>query len=448
MKKVVIFLFIMCTIIAINSNVQAKYVIEYNNKIADIKIDTVAPIIIMNSITNSNAGYPKYANKTHVITLIVNVRERNVKENKFNKENVKILVGEKENIPQSYEIEELFNTGKSISYKITLSGIIEEGKIKVKVPKGTIIDISNNENQETIMDTGIEIDNTPPVVAFTQKDSGNGKMIANMQANEEIRPIKAWDISNNYTAVSKEFKNNVTYPIPVIDCAQNTTKVEVNVTKATNIIFKYGSLGGGTGTIRNWEIGQGNNEIVGQKMIKENPIYKTEMTMLQTQGDIENDFIQMQNYVHTYWGAGSKAISDTYETTYTHGYNPGENSYSSLANGTLAYINQKLSLILGGDGVNRADNKGVNNTKIPLEIAQKYMYGVSGIRLKIKDNSYYAIIYQTYNSETGWQKVCENGEESLYKHDKPISAYRASLIPNTEKQYLIDYWNKDIGQKI
>ena len=144
MKKVVIFLFIMCTIIAINSNVQAKYVIEYNNKIADIKIDTVAPIIIMNSITNSNAGYPKYANKTHVITLIVNVRERNVKENKFNKENVKILVGEKENIPQSYEIEELFNTGKSISYKITLSGIIEEGKIKVKVPKGKIIDISKN----------------------------------------------------------------------------------------------------------------------------------------------------------------------------------------------------------------------------------------------------------------------------------------------------------------
>lgn len=183
-------------------------------------------------------------------------------------------------------------------------------------------------------------------------------------------------------------------------------------------------------------------------MIKENPIYKTEMTMLQTQGDIENDFIQMQNYVHTYWGVGSKAISDTYETTYTHGYNPGENSYSSLANGILAYINQKLSLILGGDGVNRADNKGVNNTKIPLEIAQKY--NVWSFRYKIKNKRQFILYNNISNIQfrNSWQKVCENGEESLYKHDKPISAYRASLIPNTEKQYLIDYWNKDIGQKI
>ncbi len=449
MKKVVIFLFIMFIVIATNSNVQAKYVIEYNNKIADIKIDTVEPTIVMRNVTNSNTSYPKYANKTHTITLVIHVKEKNVKENKFNEKNVKILIGEKECIPQLYKIEESFNTGKIISYKVTLSGITEEGKLKVKVPKGTIIDISNNENQETIMDTGIEIDNTPPVVSFTQKNSENGKVIANIHANEKLRPIKAWNISTaDYATLTKEFKNNVTYPIPIVDYAQNTTTTEVNINKATNIIFKYGALGGDTTKLRNWEIGQGNNEIVGQKMIKENPIYKTEMTMLQAQGDIEKDFIQMQNYMHTYWGAGSKAISDTYETTYIHGYNPGKDKYSSLTNGTLAYINQKLSLILGGDGINRVDNKGINNAKIPLKIAKKYMFGVSGISLKVKDNSYYTILYQVYNVETGWQKVCENGEEALYKHDKPISAFRASLIPDTEKQYLINYWNKDIGQKI
>ena len=33
MKKILIFIFIMFIIIATNSNVQAKYVIEYNNKI-------------------------------------------------------------------------------------------------------------------------------------------------------------------------------------------------------------------------------------------------------------------------------------------------------------------------------------------------------------------------------------------------------------------------------
>ena len=446
MKKIVIFLFIMFTIIAIDSNVQAKYVIEYNNKIANIKIDTVEPTIAISNIFNSNTEYPKYANKMHTIILVIHVKERNVKENKFNEENVKILVGEKECMPQLYKIDESFNTGKMISYKLTLSGIIEEGKLKVKVPKGTIIDISNNENQETIMDTGIEIDNTPPVISFTQKSSENGKIIANIHANEKIRPINAWDISKtDYTTLTKEFKNNVTYPIPIVDYAQNTTKAEVNITKATNIIFNYGSLGGDTTKLRNWEIGQGNNEIVGQKMLKENPIYKIEMTMIRTEGDIEKDFVQMQNYIHTYWGNGGKAVSDTYETTYIHGYNPGEDKYSSLANGTLAYVNKKISLILGGDGVNSANNGGIGNEKIPLEIAKKYMFGVSGIRFKVKDDSYYTILYQTYNVETGWQKVCENGEESLYKHDKPISKFRASLIPKTEKQYLIDYWNKDIG---
>ena len=77
MKKVVIFLFIMFIIIATNSNVQAKYVIEYNNKIADIKIDTVEPTIVMRNVTNSNTSYPKYANKTHTITLVIHVKEKN-----------------------------------------------------------------------------------------------------------------------------------------------------------------------------------------------------------------------------------------------------------------------------------------------------------------------------------------------------------------------------------
>lgn len=46
---------------------------------------------------------------------------------------------------------------------------------------------------------------------------------------------------------------------------------------------------------------------------------------------------------------------------------------------------------------------------------------------------------------SGWLKVSCDGQENSYQHDKPISAFRMNLVPKTEKQYLIDFWNRDIG---
>ena len=33
----------------------------------------------------------------------------------------------------------------------------------------------------------------------------------------------------------------------------------------------------------------------------------------------------------------------------------------------------------------------------------------------------------------------------MYAKDKPISAFRITLVPKSERQYVIDTWDKDIG---
>lgn len=92
------------------------------------------------------------------------------------------------------------------------------------------------------------------------------------------------------------------------------------------------------------------------------------------------------------------------------------------------------------------NNRGNSNGKpIPQEIAKQYLFGVSGLKVKLKDPSYNSIVYQICVKGYGWQRAVSDGEEAVYSHDKAIGAYRMSLIPKTEKQYLIDLWNQDIG---
>lgn len=442
MKKKIVFLTIVLLAILISSHSYGKYVIEYTNTIVNINVDNVAPRIELLSVENSNQDYPQYANQTHLLTIKVNVIEKNIKENLFGKEQIKILVGEQETNPAIYEIKEIKRAGKIIVYEIKLKQILGDGKLKIKVLEKTIIDKSENSNRETTLETGVTIDNTAPVIKFTQQELAEGKILAKLEANEKVRKIEGWELSETEENLTREFANNVTYPLPVTDYAQNISQVEININKATYIKLEYGGLGANC----KWEFGQGNNEIVGKEMITQNPLYKIELLSLRTKGKIENDWIQIQNYMHTYWGEGKKGLSYIYETIYQHGYNPSSTSYVSMASGELAYVNKEVSLILGGDGVNFTGNRGISKgNPIPEEIANQYLFGVSGLRVKIKDTSYYSIVYQIWVNGYGWLKPASDGEEISYAHDKPMGAYRMSLIPKTEKQYLIDLWSKDVG---
>ena len=441
MKKKVVFLFIIVIIIFMQEKSFAKYVIEYTNQVAQINIDTKIPEIKFMSYTNTNI-YKAYANKTHTIKIKIQVIESNTKENYFDTEHVKILVGGNEVKPGNYTIKRVAGSTKMAIYELELSGIEGDGNLQIEVPKGTVIDISNNQNEKTILNIGLKIDNTAPAVTVSTQVTQEGKEIANVSANEGIQERNGWERNLEGTSMSKEFENNVSYPFPVTDYAQNTTTVNIEIKKATYMYIKFG----GESLEQYWEFSTGNNEIIGKRFLANNPIEKIEMMSLSTKGNVAKDFIQTRIYEHTYWGEGARYSSSSYEKICSHGYYPSADAFSSYANnGIEGMVDREISLVFGGDGVNRAGKKALGSYAIPEEIAKQYLHGISSLTLKLSDTSYYSIVYQIYIVGQGWQEVKQNGEEAIYQYDKPMSACRISIIPNTEKQYLIDLWNKDIG---
>lgn len=67
------------------------------------------------------------------------------------------------------------------------------------------------------------------------------------------------------------------------------------------------------------------------------------------------------------------------------------------------------------------------------------------IQSKLKNISDFSIVYQAYTKNSGWSEVISDKQKNLVQYGKSISALRINLVPITEKQYLIDFWNRDIG---
>ena len=70
--------------------------------------------------------------------------------------------------------------------------------------------------------------------------------------------------------------------------------------------------------------GYGNYDIAGRAAVEKNKIYKTEALAFHTEGNLDNDFLQVSTYIHTYWGDGGLARCTTNGIIYSHGYNPGK----------------------------------------------------------------------------------------------------------------------------
>ena len=81
MKKIITFLFVFLISIFICINSYAKYVIENTSLVANINIDGEIPKIEFLSVSNTNEGYNKYANKTHTIIVEFRIKEKNIKKN-------------------------------------------------------------------------------------------------------------------------------------------------------------------------------------------------------------------------------------------------------------------------------------------------------------------------------------------------------------------------------
>ncbi len=440
-NKLPTIIFIIIITILINTVVNAKYVIENKFDVANLDIDRTKPVIELIKIENNNIGYENYANKTHEISITIKIKDKNLDKVFIDKEHTNIKINDKNIQIEGIEFTKLQDSKEEQLYKIKLKNITENGKLKIEFIEGTAIDTGKLENDNTEIDTNITIDNIAPRGTLTENKISDGKVNALIKLSEEIRKLDGWENEKNKLEIQKEFTNNISYDLPIVDYAGNKTIIKVNILQATYIKLNYASHNSEVG----WTFGYGNYDIAGKDAIMKNPIYKTEALAFNFSGNVDKDFIKANAYVHSYWGEGSTAKS--YDgITYKYGYNPSKNSYKSMNSADLVEIDGKKCFQFGGNGMNVYNNTDINGKNpIPYDVAYKYPYGISGIKIMLKDYTYYSIVYQILVDKVGWVKSCADGEECMYRKDKPMSAFRVALIPKSEKQYVIDTWNKDIG---
>ena len=409
-----------------------------------MNIDRTKPQIELIEIQNTNTNYPKYANKTHTISFKIKVTEKNIKENNFVKDFFGFKLDENNiNIVENnLSIKEIESTNEGKIYKIDIKGISGNGKLSMQIKEGAIIDKGGLKSESQNIQTGITIDNTAPVGKFKEVKIQDGKVNGEITLSENIRKIDGWSFKDNNLKITKEFTNNISYQLPITDYAGNTSNVDINITQATYINIVYASHNSCIG----WSFGYGNYDVAGKDAIKVNPVYRTEALAFNISGNVDKDFVQANTYIYTYWGEGSKGKCTTSGLIYNYGYNPGKNAFKSMNSNDLITINSKKYFQFGGSGINGYLNTDANSQNpIPGEVANKYKYGISGITMKLKDYSQYSIIYQILVNRAGWVKTASDGSECTYNHNTPMSAFRIALVPKTEKQYVINQWNKDVG---
>lgn len=441
MKKYVS-LFIFVFVIGITFSVNAKYVMEYQNKVATIDIDRNPPKIEVTKIQNTNTGYEGFANKTHTVIVGIKVTEEHIIQNYINDKTVKVLIDGKEAVLDKMVIAERSKTDKYIMYDIALQGIQTEGKLTLEILEGTIFDKSYNTNTKTIIETKITVDNTSPEASFSEEASDGGKVSANILANEQIREIDGWTLTEENKKLEKEFPNNISYYLTITDLAHNQSKVAINITKATYIKVTYASHNSEIG----WTYGHGNYDVAGGKAVKTNPMYKTEALALKITGNLPKDFVEINTFIYTHWGEGTQATCNDSGLIYNYGYNPSEIEYKTMNSSDLVTIDDEKYIQFGGSAINSHQKTDINgNNPIPEEIATQYKYGISGLKIKLKDYTSYSIVYQILVDNYGWINACSDGEEAMYKYNVPMSAMRMALVPKSEKQYILELWNQDVG---
>lgn len=429
-------------IISKSTTIHAKYIFQNEFCIANLNIDRTNPKIELLSINNNNIGYENYANKTHNITIKVKIIEKNIKDIFLDKEHIKIKIDDKYVNYVEVKANKIEDISYGGIYQIELSNLDGNGNLKVDILEGTAVDTSELKNEILEISTNIIIDNIEPNGKLVEKKVAEGKVNATINFNEKIKEIEGWKFSEDKLKAEKEFTNNISYELPIVDYAGNKSVIEVNITQATYINIIYASHNSVVG----WSFGYGNYDIAGKEAIAKNPVYKTEALAFNINGNIDADFVQAKSYIYTYWGEGSYGRCTTSGNSYNYGYNPLEGRYKSMKSTDLVTIEDKKYFQLGGSGINGDQNTDINkNNPIPSNIANQYKYGICGINFKLKDYSQFSIIYQIYVDKIGWIETCSDGQECMYNKMLPMSAFRIALIPKSEKQYVLDTWNKDIG---
>lgn len=67
------------------------------------------------------------------------------------------------------------------------------------------------------------------------------------------------------------------------------------------------------------------------------------------------------------------------------------------------------------------------------------------ITSRLKEFSDFSIVFQAYEKDIGWSKVVSDQQKDSSQYGKFVYGFRINLVPKTEKQYLINFWNRDTG---
>lgn len=434
-------IFLILLLISINSISNAKYIFDFEFDVADLNIDRTKPKIEYISVYNNNLGYEKYANKTHIIKVNVKVTEKNIGQDILENDEIKLKVNDKFVNNSEIVVKLIEKNADSYIYEITLKNLTGNGLLDIVIEKGAITDLGGLESDQLLINTGITIDNIAPETEFSEEEIEKGRVNGVIDSNEPIRTIEGWNVISD-TKFKKEFLSNTSYIIQVVDYAQNISNLNIDITKATYIKIVYASHNSQIG----WSYGYGNYDVAGKEAVLKDPTYKTEALAFNFEGNVDKDFIKARAFVYTHWGEGTKGKCATTGLIYNYGYNPSKTSWKSMNSNDLIKVDGRSYFQFGGSMINGELQTDINgNNPIPIKIANEYRYGVSGITLQLKDDSYYSIVYQILVDDVGWVKACADGQECMYSYDKPMSAFRMTLVPKSEKNYVVNMWNKDVG---
>ena len=444
-QKIIILFFTILSlmfIISFNSNNSySKYVIENLFTVAKIKLDDIPPKFELLNIHNTNTSYEKYANSSHIITIQLKLTESNIQINNFSQNTLKIKVGNNYISPAFKYFKLISENSDEKIYEISFTNLSGNGSLSIYIPDGVVEDSCDLKNSDMLFDLNIQVDNISPTLTLQENLQEDLTSIITINSSECIRPLNNWIISNDNTNLSKTFYNCISYPLTINDYAQNASKILVSPSQANNISLLYTTYDSYSGFSNS-----SNGEVCGKTTILSDNTNKTESLFVRLETSSANLKLQGRIFLYTHWGENSTAICNYSEYSFVYGYNPSSTSWYTVNSDKLLYHTKKLFTQFGGIGLNfpnKNDTSGKN--PIPSEIANQNLYGISSISFKLTDSSIFSIVYQTYIKNQGWQKVCSDGEESILNFNKPISGIRMNIVPKTDKQYLIDFWNKDIG---
>lgn len=398
-------------------------------------IDKEAPNVEIVQIENTNTEYPQYANKEQTLAIILKTEDRNKIEKMLEQQDIQVYVGEEK--INEIQFENLVENEKYIETKITLKNLTGNGNLILKIKNSATKDMLENYSEEKEINTGVIIDNIVPEGESEQQVLEDGKVLEKIKSNEKIRKMEGWNLVND-NELTKEFKSNVKYDLDITDLAGNINNIQIDVSEATYIKFLYGVYNTGIG----WKYNENKNIAVG--VTKSNTKSKIESVRISLKGKIEEDFIQTQGYIYDYWRDTEVACQET-GLLYHFNYNPGTDTWLTMLSAQLVTVNENKYMQIGGIGMNSSLTADVEGKYLPESSADKDLYGISGIKIKVKNYDELNVVYQTFIDEYGWAEAKRNGSYAMYDYRKPIGAIRMAIVPNSELKRVLASWNKDVG---